>query len=69
MSKNLKHKKVIKSFVPEPKKSVVSVSCFSDSYLFMNILWTYVYFIYPYHEYITKSYEVWLWKYKDFLIR
>ena len=30
MSKNLKLKKVIKSFVPEP------ISCFSDSYMFMN---------------------------------
>ena len=34
MSKNLKLKKVIKSFVPE------LISCFSDSYMFMNILWT-----------------------------
>ena len=31
MLKNLKLKKVIKSFVPEP------ISCFSDSYMFMNI--------------------------------
>ena len=32
MSKNLKLKKVIKSFVLEP------ISCFSDSYMRMNIL-------------------------------
>ena len=32
MSKNLKLKKVIKSFVPEP------ISCFSNSYMFMNIV-------------------------------
>ena len=38
MSKNLKLKKVNKSFVPEPKKRVVSVSCFSDS----DALWTFV---------------------------
>ena len=45
MSKNLKLKKVIKSFIPEP------VLCFSDSYMFMNImniLWTFVYFTYSY---------------------
>ena len=38
--KTFKLKKVNKSFVPEP------ISCFSDSYMFMNImniLWTYVY--------------------------
>ena len=34
MSKNLKLKKVVKSFVPEP------ISCFSFSYTRMNILWT-----------------------------
>ena len=38
MSKNLKLRKVIKSFVPELKKRVVSVSCFSDSYMRMNIM-------------------------------
>ena len=38
MSKNLELKKVNKSFVPEP------ISYFSDSYIFMNILWTYVHF-------------------------
>ena len=37
VSKNLKLKKVIKSFVPGPKKRVESVSCFSDSYMIMNI--------------------------------
>ena len=48
MSKNLKLKKVNKSFVPEP------ISCFSDSYMPMNIrerfpyLYEYVYFIYLY---------------------
>ena len=52
MSKNLKLKNVIKSFVPEP------ISCFSDSYMFMNIcerfpyLYEYVYFTYPYHGYV-----------------
>ena len=40
MSKNHRLKKVIKSFVPEPKKRVVSVSCFSDSYVFEH-LWTF----------------------------
>ena len=34
MTKNLKLKKVNKSFVPEP------ISCFSDSYMFMNIMST-----------------------------
>ena len=41
ISKNLKLKKVNKSFVPEP------ISCFSDSYMrmnIMNILWTDVHF-------------------------
>ena len=42
MSENLKLKKVNKSFVPEP------ISCFSDSYMYMNILWTYVHFTYSY---------------------
>ena len=32
MSKNIKLKKVIKSFLPEP------ISCFSDSYSRMNIM-------------------------------
>ena len=32
MSKNLKLKKVIKSFIPEP------ISCFLDSYMRMNIM-------------------------------
>ena len=42
MSKNLKLKKIRKCFVPEPKKNVVGVSCFSDSYMRKNILclWT-----------------------------
>ena len=54
MSKNPKLKRVIKSFVPEPKKRVVSVSCFSDSYMFMNICER---FPYPYeYVYITSSY-------------
>ena len=38
MSKNLKLKKVNKSIVPE------AISCFSDSYMLMNILRTYVHF-------------------------
>ena len=48
MPKNLKLKKVDKSFVPEP------ISCFSDSYMRMNIcerfpyLYEYVYFTYSY---------------------
>ena len=56
MSKNLKLEKVIKNFVPELKKRVWSVSCFSDSYLFMNICerfpypYEYVYFTYSYLE-------------------
>ena len=47
-SKNLNLKKVNKSFVPEP------ISCFSDSYMRMNIcerfqyLYEYVYFTYSY---------------------
>ena len=41
MSKNLKLKKVIKSFVPEPKKRVVRVfRVFSDSYVYEH-LWTF----------------------------
>ena len=48
MSKNFKLKKVVKSFVPE------TISCFSDSYMFMNIcerfpyLYEDVYFTYSY---------------------
>ena len=49
MSKNLKLKKVIKSFVPEPISTV-----FGFLYMFMNILWSYVYFTYPYHGYVTQ---------------
>ena len=61
MSKNLKPKKVNKSFLPEP------ISCFSDSYMGMNIcerfpyLYEYVYFTYSYFgrifgpEYITYT--------------
>ena len=54
MSKNLKLKKVIKSFVPEPKKRVVKrFKCFSDS-LFMNICER---FLHPYeYVYFTLSY-------------
>ena len=37
MSKDLTLKKVIKRFVPEPKKRVVSVSCFSDSYVYEDL--------------------------------
>ena len=48
MSKNLKLKKVIKSYVPEPISSVFG---------FLHALWTiyehYVYFTYPYHGYVT----------------
>ena len=48
MSKNLKLKKINKSFVPEP------ISCFSDSYMFMNICER---FPYPNeHVYFTYSY-------------
>ena len=51
MSKNLKLKKINKSFVPEP------ILCFSDSYMRMNIcerflyLYEYVYFTYMYEHY------------------
>ena len=56
MSKNLKLKKVNKSFVPEP------VSCFSDSYMRMNIMnvlcmwisWSYFWWTYLYYK--TSSY-------------
>ena len=37
MSKNLKLKKVIKSFVPEPKECRQGFPVFSDSYMRMNI--------------------------------
>ena len=47
MSKNLKLKKVNKSSVPEP------ISCFSDSYMFMNICER---FPYPY-EYVYYTYS------------
>ena len=48
MSKNLKLKKVNKSFLPEP------ISCFSDSYMRMNIGER---FLYPYeYVYFTYSY-------------
>ena len=48
MSKNLKLKNVIKSFVPEP------ILCFSDSYMFMNICER---FPYLYDDvYFTSSY-------------
>ena len=36
MSKNLKLKKVIKSFVPEPKKKFVNVSCFWIPYVYFT---------------------------------
>ena len=65
MSKNLKLKKVIKSFVPEPKKESRQVfRVFSDSYTRMNIMnvlgmripwsyfWTWIYY--------TKSNSSWL---------
>ena len=51
MSKNLKLKKVNKSFVHEPKESRQVFRVFSDSYTrmnIMNILWTYVHFTYSY---------------------
>ena len=54
MSKNLKLKRVIKSFVLEPKESLQVFRVFSDSYMFMNIcerfpyLYEYVYFTYSY---------------------
>ena len=35
--KTLNSKKVNKSFVPGPKKRVVSVSCFSDSYVYEHL--------------------------------
>ena len=38
--KTLNSKKVIKSFVPEPKESRQVFRVFSDSYMLMNILWT-----------------------------
>ena len=60
MSKSLKLKKVIKSFVPEP------ILCFSDSYMFMNLCER---FPYPYeYVYFTCSYlgriflDVWYYK-------
>ena len=64
MSKNLKLKKVIKSFVPEPRKSSSVSSDFGFLYayehsVFMNICerfrykYEYVYFTYPYHGYVT----------------
>ena len=52
MSENLKLKKVIKSFVLEPKRRVVSVSCFSDSYVYEHLwtfsvcVWSYAHFTY-----------------------
>ena len=49
MLKNLKLKKVIKSFVPEPKESRQVFRMFSDSYMSINILWTY-------HVFISWSY-------------
>ena len=47
MSKNLKLKKVIKSFIPEP------ISCFSDSYMRMNICER---FPYRYEHMLTSGY-------------
>ena len=71
MSKNLKLKKVIKSFVPEPKESR---QVFPDSYMRMNIMnvlcmwifwpyfWTYIYatalFYYSW-KHSSKYYFVW----------
>ena len=52
MSKDLKLKKVDKSFVPEPKESRQVFRVFSGSYMFMNICerfpyrYEYVYFSY-----------------------
>ena len=50
MSKNLKLKKVIKSFVPEP------ISCFSDSYTRMNIMNFANVFLCLFHLFISWSY-------------
>ena len=37
MLENLKLKKVNKSFIPEPKKRIVSVSCFSNSFVYEHL--------------------------------
>ena len=57
MSKNLKLKRVIKSFVPEPKKRVVSVSCFSDSFVYEH-LWTFSVSVWIclFHVFVSWSY-------------
>ena len=57
MSKNLKLKKVNKSFVPEPKKESVSVSCFSDSYFYEH-LWTFSVSVWicQFHLFVSWSY-------------
>ena len=57
MSTNLKLKRVNKSFVPEPKKRVVSVSCFSDSYVYEH-LWTFSVSVWIclFHEFVSWSY-------------
>ena len=63
MSKNLKLKKVIKSFIPKPKESRQVFRVFSDSYMFMNICerfpypYEYVYFLCSYlgHIYLDVN--------------
>ena len=57
MSKNFKLKKIIKSFIPEPKKRVVSISCFSDSYVYEH-LWTFsvTVWICQFHGFVSWSY-------------
>ena len=56
MSKNLKLKKVNKSFVLEPKMRVVSVSCFSDSYVYEH-LWTFSVSVCLFHVFVSWSYS------------
>ena len=57
MLKNLKLKKVIKSFVPEPKKRIVSISYFSDSYVYEHLrTFSVSVWICLFHMFISWSY-------------